>query len=134
MESRMADEITLVLPRDRDFASVANLVMGGLAVRLNLTFEELEDIELALDGLLGRDDGDGEVTVALQLEDTRIRASIGPFSSESLRRDLEPEAADAWSLRRVLETVADEVEIGERDGGHWVELTKTIHPAPRESD
>jgi anti-sigma regulatory factor (Ser/Thr protein kinase) len=128
----VTDEVTLTLPRDRDFAGIANLVVGGLAVRLNLTFEELEDIELALDGLLARDDGDGDVTVALRLGDRHLHASVGPFRSESLRRELGPQAPDAWSLRRVLETVVDRVEIDEREGGQWVELTKTIHPAPRE--
>ena len=46
------DKITLTLPAERDFHRVAHLVLGGLAVRLNLTFEHLEDLQLALDGLL----------------------------------------------------------------------------------
>ena len=38
------DEITLTLPRQRDFHRVAHLVLGGLAVRLELTIETLEDL------------------------------------------------------------------------------------------
>jgi anti-sigma regulatory factor (Ser/Thr protein kinase) len=128
----VSDEITLVLPRDRDFAGVAHLVVGGLGVRLNLTYEELEDIELALDGLLAADEGDDDVTVALRLDDGLLHASVGPFRSEALRRELDSQPADAVGLRRVLETVADTVEVGERDGGQWVELTKSINQAPRE--
>jgi len=32
----------------------------------------------------------------------------------------------AVGLRRILDTVVDRVELSERDGGEWVELTKTI--------
>ena len=48
------DEISLQLPADQAFHRVAHLVLGGLAIRLDLTFESLEDIELALDALLER--------------------------------------------------------------------------------
>ncbi len=50
----MADEITLTLPRAPEFQRVAHLVLGGLAVRLNLTVEHLEDLQLALDAVLDR--------------------------------------------------------------------------------
>ena len=43
-----ADEITLALPRERPFFGVAHLVLGGLAVRLDLGFEQLEDLQVAL--------------------------------------------------------------------------------------
>ena len=43
------DQISLTLPADRDYYRVAHLVLGGLAVRLNLTFEHLEDLPIALD-------------------------------------------------------------------------------------
>jgi len=42
------DEIALTLPADEAFSGVAHLVLGGLAVRLGLTVEILEDLELAL--------------------------------------------------------------------------------------
>src|SRR6476620_10159833 len=53
----MADEVTLTLPREPEFQRVAHLVLGGLAVRLNLTIENLEDMQIALDSLLEREDG-----------------------------------------------------------------------------
>jgi hypothetical protein len=31
-------------------------------------------------------------------------------------------------LRRVLQTVVDRVELDERNGEHWVELTKRLAP------
>ena len=125
----MSDEITLTLPRHRPFYGIAHLVLGGLAVRLDLTFEHLEDLQLALAGLLERPDADEHVTVAVRAEGDTIRALVGPFDADELRRELEPEGggeAEAVSLGRVLGTVVDRVEVGERDGRQWVELTKTV--------
>ena len=38
------DMIVLTLPPERDFHRVAHLVLGGLALRLNLTLEALEGV------------------------------------------------------------------------------------------
>lgn len=121
----MADEITLTVPRERDFYRVAHLVLGGLAVRLDLTFDTLEDLQIALAGLLSREeDGDGSVTVAVKVGQGSLQASIGPFSGATLQEDWD--SSEGLGLRRILETVVDGVEIAERDGGEWVELTKSI--------
>lgn len=125
----MSDEITLTLPRSRDYHRVAHLVLGGLAVRLDLTFENLEDLQLALAGLLG-DDGAGEVTVRLRVAGDEIHATVGPFAAESIRRRLE-EQGDDLSLGRLLATVADAVDVDEAAEGAWVEVTKTVERAGR---
>jgi hypothetical protein len=121
-----ADEITLVLPRAREFHRVAHLVLGGLAVRLNLTFENLEDLQLALGGLLGESEAAGDVTVRLRVAGNTLHATVGPFSPEGLQRQLEWDRGSDVNLRRLLDTVVDRVEIAEADEGHWVEVTKTV--------
>ena len=70
----MSDEIVLTLPEHDEFRNVAHLVVGGLAVRLNLTFENLEDVQVALEGLLAR--AAGEVTVAVRLDDGGLAARV----------------------------------------------------------
>ncbi len=125
-----SDEITLTLPREHDFQRVAHLVLGGLAVRLDLTFEHLEDLQLALAGILERQDEDGDVTVAIRVTDEAIEASVGPCH-ERVRRELEHEAGDEVDLRRVLDAVVDDVGITRRNGDDWVELRKRIDPGPR---
>jgi hypothetical protein len=117
------DEIVLTLPEQQGFHNVAHLVIGGLAVRLNLTFENLEDVQVALEGLLAR--ANGEVTVAVRLDDHGLGLGVGPFGCERLRGELADESAEV-GLRRVLETVADSVEVVERDGGCWVDLRKRV--------
>ena len=119
------DTITLTLPPEREFQRVAHLVLGGLAVRLNLTLEALEDLQLALDGLLDSGSAEEEVTLELSVVGGAIEASVGPFLTGSVQRALEAED-DGVGLRRVLDTVVDDVEVDEREGGDWVRLTKRI--------
>ena len=121
-----ADEIVLTIPREEGFAHVAQLVLGGVAARLNLTYENLDDLEVALESLLERADAAGDVNVALRVEDDAIRTTVGPFRGESLKRELEREARNEVGLRRVLETVVDAFKLDERDDGVWVELTKGV--------
>ncbi len=118
------DEISLTLPADEQFRRVAHLVLGGLAVRLDLTFESLEDLELALDALLERTRGDEDVTVRVRLLDGELRTIVGPLVSVSA--ELEDGAGDSLNLSRILSAVCDSVDIEERDGAEWVELTKRV--------
>jgi hypothetical protein len=121
------DEIRLTLPAERDFFRVAHLVLGGLAVRLNLTFESLEDLQLALDGLLEREPGDGEVTVCVSVKSGVLETLVGPFTDhDGIRADLERDPGEGVTLRRILDAVVDEVAVERRDGEHWVRVTKRV--------
>ena len=120
----MADQITLTIPREPDFQRVAHLVLGGLAVRMNLTIENLEDFQLALDALLDggeTDAGDGHVTVAMSLRDDALEAVVGPLSSDILAALAEDEG-DGLGLRRVLDQTVDSVQVD----GDSVRLTKKV--------
>ncbi len=95
---RMADEITLTLPRAPEFQRVAHLVLGGLAVRLNLTVESLEDLQLALDAVLDRlDPATGEVTVRMSLRDGELETlhRPAPAASCSTRSSARPTATSS---------------------------------------
>ena len=120
----MSDEIQLDLPAEEDFRHIAHLVVGGLGARIDLTFEHLEDIQVALDALLAcRHDG-GEVSVVVRVVDGAVHASVGPFAEEAIEELRQ--GGDELGLRRVLQTVCDSFEVEERGGGSWVELTKRI--------
>jgi hypothetical protein len=117
------DQITLTIPREPGFHEVAHLVLGGVAARLNLTFESLDDLETALDAVLERAAVDGDVTVQLRIQEGSILARVGPFSAERLRAELALSSADDVTLRRVLDTVVDRYEL---DSDGWLELTKDV--------
>ena len=117
------DEIILTIPREEPFHEVAHLVLGGVAARLDLTFESIDDLETALDAVLERAAEDGDVTVQLRLADGAIVTRVGPFAADRLRAELERDAPDDVTLRRVLDTVVDSYEL-DTDG--WLELTKGL--------
>ena len=123
-ETVITDEICLTLPADEAFHTVAHLVLGGLAARLNLSFENLEDLELALDALLERPSDGREVTVRVLVEDGKLRTIVGPFVA--VRAELQEGGADSLNLGRILSAVCDSVEIEDRDGSQWVVLTKRL--------
>jgi len=119
------DMIKLTIPREQPFNEVAHLVIGGVAARLNLTFESIDDLETALDAVLEHAAQDGEVTVELLLDDGAIVARVGPFAPDVLRTALDRDE-DGVGLRRILDTVVDGYEL---DGDGWLEMTKTTEGA-----
>lgn len=118
------DEITLTIPRTPEFQRVAHLVLGGLAVRLDLTIEKLEDVELALDSVLSAvEPSDGEITVRMCLHDGSLETIVGPLPA-SVLDEIEREPDTSLGLRRVLESTVDDVHVD----GEWVRLTKKVAP------
>ena len=119
----MTDEITLTLPREPEFHRVAHLVLGGLAVRLNLTIENLEDLELALDAILARTDPNaGDITVKMTPRDGELETIVGPLTADVLD-EIEHEGDDGeLGLRRVLESTVDDIHVD----GAFVRLTKQV--------
>jgi hypothetical protein len=120
------DEVTLTLPGGREFYRIAHLVLGGLAIRLDLSYEQLEDLQLALDSVLSEAAADGDVTVSVRIEDRAIRTVVGPFQGGRLRAAVEASGDEHLTLRRLLDTVVDRVSVDERDGAEWIELTKSL--------
>ncbi len=120
----MTDEVTLTLPAQEDFRHVAHLVVGGLGARREMTYEDLEDLQVAFDAILACRDDDEDIVVTMSVEGGVVRASIGPFEETALGRLDEGPAGLA--PRRVLETVCDSVSVTEHDGVSWVEVTKQV--------
>jgi anti-sigma regulatory factor (Ser/Thr protein kinase) len=122
----VTDVVTLQLPRDRELFGVAHLVLGGLAARLDLTVDVLDDISTALDELLRRRERTDDVTVSVRIEETALLTVVGPF--DDVAEELES-PDEGLGLRRVLETVVDKVDVQKRDGRQWVELRKELKHA-----
>jgi hypothetical protein len=131
-----ADSITLSIPHEKPFYGVARLVVGGLAARLELSYEHLEDLQLALASVLERDGyiAGREVTVRMDVDPSSIGMVIGPLDPGELRADLEREPDEGVSLSRLLGALVDEMSLEEGEGGHWLRLDKKVamtRPEPR---
>lgn len=114
------DEITLTFPHEREFHRVAHLVLGGLALRLELTIETLEDLQLALGAILDRAREDGEVTVSMSVVDGTLETWVGPVALRA--DDLDGGADEPLNLHRILRTVVDDVQVD----GDRVRLVKKV--------
>jgi hypothetical protein len=119
----VADEIRLALPAEEDFRHVAHLVVGGLAARRDLTYDVLEDLQVAFDALLAIRDDEQEIVVTMCVDDGEVRATVGPFTPESLSQ---LDSGGDLPLRRVLETVLDDVAFEEQGRSTFVEVRKTV--------
>jgi hypothetical protein len=95
-------------------------------VRLEVTFDKLEDLQVALGALLDCGDEDEELTIRVALEGTTLLLAVGPFDGMRLADELDREPVDGPTLERVLASVADSVDHAERDDGTWVELTMQL--------
>lgn len=118
------DEIVLKLPREACWHSVAYLVLAGLAARLELTIENLEDWQLALTELLGRQRSEGVLELTFRASPDQLETRFGPVDDQLLT-ELECQK-DGVCLHRVLSTLTDSMEVVKADGERWLVLRKAI--------
>jgi anti-sigma regulatory factor (Ser/Thr protein kinase) len=124
----MTHAIKLEFPHERAYLGVARLVVGGLAARLDLSYENLEDLQLALASILENDAYvlEPEVTVELDVGEDLLAMVVGPVNGDLLRTDLKEEGEDRIGLGRLLGTLVDEVSVESRDGNEWLRLEKRV--------
>jgi len=111
------ERIDLEAPLAGDFHAVVRLIIGGIAERVDFAFEEIDDLQLAVERLLAEAGQVGSVQLSFEVGDGSIRTRVGPLSesavAEALRdADVSP---GQLTLRRILQTVVD--SFGVEDGG-----------------
>jgi anti-sigma regulatory factor (Ser/Thr protein kinase) len=121
------ERIELEAPLSGDFQAVVRLIIGGIAERVDFAFEEIDDLQLAVERLLAEAGQVGSVTLSFEIVEDGIRARVGPLSTSAIAdalTDGEPPPG-VLTLRRILQTVVDSfgVELAE-DGRVVVRLVK----------
>ncbi len=126
----MTDAVTLTVPYARRYYGVVRLVVGGFASRLDLPYEHLEDVQLALESLLTNDAyaTGGDVTVEVGLAGGGLEVTVGPLDAQALEPDLERKVDESHGvdLHRLLTTLMGTLEVDRRDGGDWLRMTKAV--------
>lgn len=123
------DVIELTTPVDRAWDPVVRLVLGGIADRIDLPFEELDDLQLAVERLRAEAGSQASLTLAVEVTDRRVRIRLGPLRERAIAEALQgPEPVPGeLSLRRILETVVDSYGVEEAaDGELVVRLEKRV--------
>ena len=126
-----AESITLTLPHDERFVNVARIVVGGLAARLDLPYETLDDLQLGVESVLSetRYAASGQVTVEIEIGDRVVRVFIAPLDTDAIERDLEA-GTESIGLGVLLGAVVDSVGFEERDGGQRCLVLEKRVPRP----
>ncbi len=124
----MSDAITLTVPHAPEFYGVVRLVVGGLAARLELPIEELDDVQTALEVLLETEAyrTTDDVTLVVEVEDPTIALTVGPLNADALERDLDTSRDGELTLGRMLAATTERYELERRDDGGWVRLERRI--------
>ena len=133
----MSDTVALSFPRDSRYYPVARLVVGGMAAPLQMSYDALDDLQLAISSLLDHEelattatseDGLGDVRLRLEVDEQQLVAALGSFATGSLDRAFERSAAQGgeMGLQRLLDTIVDDVSVSSDDDGEWVTLTKRV--------
>jgi hypothetical protein len=115
----MTDTIVLTIPNDDGYRGVATLVLGGVGSRLDLPYERMDELQLAVLSVLGAGDGT-DVTVEVAIADGSVDVSIGPLVAGA--------GADP-ALARVVKRLVEEMATTRRDGEEWVVLRLSSPPS-----
>jgi 2-keto-3-deoxy-6-phosphogluconate aldolase len=115
----MKERIDLEAPLSGDFQAVVRLIIGGIAERVDFAFEEIDDLQLAVERLLAEAGTVGSVQLSFEVGSNGIRTRVGPLSEHKVAEALrDGEAAPGeLTLRRILQTVVDSFGVDEADDG-----------------
>ena len=121
---RIDDVIRLVLPAEPDYGRIARIAASSLALRLGLTFAEIEDLRLAIDEtviLLLRPEGDaGDITLEFTVAPGALVVDATTTAGTAQHW------FDVGALSRFDEIVGDTVDVHEVD-----EAARHVHLVKR---
>ena len=113
------DRIVITVPAGRPFRGVLRLVVGGIGSRCGLSFDHVDELQLAIDSLLDhRDPAQDTVQLDASVGDAELVVVVGPFVS-----------GDDGDGRRVTSALVDRTRTIDRAGFEWIELSVTM-PTP----
>ena len=118
----VADRIELTTPIGPAWEAVIRMVLGGIADRLDLGFDQLDDLQLAVERLLAEGDPQNPVTLSFEVSPGGVRARVGPLRDTALADALQgPEPPPGeLTLPRILSTVVDSYGVEEVSDDHLV--------------
>ncbi|NAZ85401.1 ATP-binding protein [Kineococcus indalonis] len=113
-----SDLVELRVPADPAYLTVVRTASAGLAARLDLTLDEIEDLRIAVDEactlLLDPAAGSQQLVAVFRLGDGSLEVEVrGPA------RELPERSSFAWA---VLEALVGEVFTGTSSTGAWIVL------------
>ena len=116
------EQIDLEAPLSGDFQAVVRLIVGGIAERVDFAFEEIDDLQLAVERLLAEAGTVGTVRLSFEVGEGSIRTRVGPLSERKVAEALKDgdRAPGELTLGRILQIVVDSYGVDEAEDGEIV--------------
>lgn len=114
--------IALEWPHDPAYRAVGRLVLSGVAARIDLPLDRVDELGLALDTLAGADVTDDRLVLEVDVAPGRLSVAIGTFAADPL--------ADPATRRVVVGLAGEAASVPTDDGGFRVVLTALVDGAP----
>jgi hypothetical protein len=124
------EEVRIIVPATPAYLRLARVTAAGLGARVGFTFDQVEDLRLAIDelcfGLTGPNGRPGDRV--------EIRYRVGPMSLEVegtglFEGDRRPAELSELS-KLILAALVDEHGLGESESGPRFWVRKSLEPAP----
>lgn len=132
------DEVKLTVPAMPEFLRLARVTAAGLASRLGFSFDEVEDLRLAIDelcyGLTGNQGREGSVVIRYLLDDDSLTIEgVGRFSTgEKMVASLRPEMSELSEV--ILDALVDEHRFSAGPEGPRFSMLKRRHSGVADDD
>ena len=130
--SGRSERIDLEAPLSGDFQAVVRLIIGGIAERVDFAFEEIDDLQLAVERLLAETCVVDTVQLRFEVGERLVRTRVGPLSQEKVAEALEngERPPGELTLRRVLQTVVDSFSVDHEGDGRATVLLEKLKSSP----
>jgi hypothetical protein len=128
------DTVTLRVPRERAYLPLLHMVLGGIATRQDLSFDDLDDVQLAVDSVVAEDDtGQSDLTMTVTVDAETLTIALAPLTNpdlhETLRLGEVPAEAEGRCLDvcMLLRSLVDHYELQDLDEASFaVEMRKRL--------
>jgi anti-sigma regulatory factor (Ser/Thr protein kinase) len=122
----LSDALVLTFPNEPRFFALVRLVLSGLAAQLDLPYERVDDLQLAVEGALAAESlPGGEVTLRIEPRKEALSVWMSPPGVQSISRD-KPHREDGLGFDRIAAELVDAAEIVMVEGKKWLRLEKRI--------
>jgi hypothetical protein len=131
--NELHERIDLEAPLAGDFQAVVRLIIGGIAERVDFAFEEIDDLQLAVERLLAEAGQVGSVQLSFEVGASSIRTRVGPLSEAAVAealRDGDAPPPGHLTLRRILQTVVDSFGVEDLGNGAIVVRLEKLKGLP----
>jgi hypothetical protein len=117
------EHVVITVSAGEVFRGVIRLVVGGIGSRCGLSFDHVDELQLAVEALLDhRDPADETIELDAAIDENELVLIVGPFLT------VDDDAAG----QRVTSALVDRVRTIEREEHDWMELA-VLMPTPAEA-